>query len=71
MNKVLLAASFNTIVVPILTSQIFVILGQSRSDSLYATDGLSGMVFDYQVSVLIGLAIKLFDPLYFGKKIVI
>lgn len=75
MNKVLLAASVNTIVVPIITRQIFIIISPEDQnvayETLYAVDGLSGMVFDYQISVLAGLIIKLFDPLFFIKRFII
>ena len=63
MNKVLLASSINVIVLPIISNIVI-------RDKLYAVDGLSGLVFDYHISVVIGLAVKLFDPLFFIKKIV-
>lgn len=64
MNKVLLASSINVIVLPIISN--FVIRSK-----LYALDGLSGLVFDYQISVIAGLGVKLLDPLFLIKKLVI
>lgn len=64
MNKVLLASSINVIVLPIISNVIV-------RDNLYGVDGLSGLVFDYHISVIVGLAVKLFDPLFLIKKVVI
>ena len=64
MNKVLFASSVNVIVLPIISN--YVIKG-----NLYGSDGLSGLVFDYHIGVIGGLAVKLFDPLFLIKKLVI
>lgn len=63
MNKVLLATCINIIVLPIITNYIL-------TNKLYRVDGLAGFVFDYHISVIAGLAIKLFDPMYIIKKLV-
>ena len=64
MNKVLFASSINVIVLPIISN--FVI-----NKNLYGSDGLSGMTFDYHIGVISGLIIKLIDPMFLIKKLVI
>ena len=64
MNKVLFASTINVIVLPIITN--FVI-----NRNLYNSDGLSGMVFDYHIGVMGGLVVKLLDPLFLIKKVII
>ena len=64
MNKVLLSSSVNVILLPIITNYII-------NSNLYGVDGLSGIVFDYHITVLIGLIVKLLDPLFLIKKLVI
>ena len=63
MNKVLFASCVNVIALPIVVNVVL-------TDNLYGNDGLSGMVFDYQISVIIGLVIKLLDPMFIIKKII-
>lgn len=64
MNKVLFASSINVIVLPIISNYVL-------SNKVYAVDGLSGLVFDYHISVIAGLIAKLLDPLFFIKRFVI
>ena len=64
MNKVLLASSVNVIALPIISNILI-------NENLYGSDGLSGMVFDYHIGVIGGLAIKFFDPMFLIKKLVI
>ena len=64
MNKFLLLTSINIIILPIITNFII-------GNKLYNTDGLSGFVFDYHISVIAGLAVKFFDPLFIVQKVVV
>lgn len=63
MNKSLFAISVNVIILPIISNWYI-------KDKVFGTNGLSGMVFDYQIScLLIGLPLKLLDPLEIVKRI--
>ena len=63
MNKSLFAISVNVIVLPIISNWYI-------KDKIFGTNGLSGMVFDYQIScLLIGLPLKLLDPVEIIKRI--
>lgn len=65
MNKVLFATSINIIVLPIITNYVV-------RNNVYGSNGLAGMVFDYQVSLLgVGLVMKLIDPSNFVKRVLL
>ena len=56
MNKALFATSCNIILLPVITNWVFKV-------DVFSTKGMTGMVFDYQISTLfIGLPLKLFNP---------
>jgi hypothetical protein len=56
MNKVLFSTSVNIIALPIISNYVI-------RNNVYGSEGLAGMVFDYQVSLLtVGLMVKLLDP---------
>ena len=65
MNKVLFSTSVNIIALPIISNYVI-------RNNVYGSEGLAGMVFDYQVSILtIGLIVKLIDPPHFIKRILL
>jgi hypothetical protein len=65
MNKVLFSTSVNIIVLPIITNYVI-------RNNIYGSEGLAGMVFDYQVSILtIGLIVKLFTPPNVVKRVIL
>lgn len=65
MNKVLFSTSINIIVLPIFANYVL-------RNNVYGSEGLAGMVFDYQVSVLtIGLIVKLIYPPNAIKRIIL
>lgn len=56
MNKALFATSVNIIALPLITNYVFKV-------DVFSTKGMTGMIFDYQISTLfIGLPLKLFNP---------
>jgi hypothetical protein len=65
MNKVLFATCINIIALPIITNY-------TLRNNVYGSKGLTGMVFDYQISILgVGLVMKLIDPPNFVKRILL
>jgi len=65
MNKVLIATCINIIVLPIISNYVL-------RNNVYGSNGLAGMVFDYQISVLgVGLVMKFIDPSNFIKRVLL
>jgi hypothetical protein len=65
MNKVLIATCINIIVLPIISNYVI-------RNNVYGSNGLAGMVFDYQISILgVGLVTKLIDPAIFIKRLLL
>ncbi len=65
MNKVLIATCINIIALPIISNY-------ALRNNVYGSNGLAGMVFDYQISMLgVGLVLKLVNPLNFIKRILL
>lgn len=65
MNKVLIATCINIIVLPIISNYVL-------RNNVYGSNGLAGMVFDYQISVLgVGLVMKFIDPSNFFKRVLL
>lgn len=65
MTKVMFLTSINAIVLPILTNYIIL-----RKGFVYGSTGLAGLVFDYQISCIIQLITRLFNPLTIIKLLV-
>ena len=65
MNKSIAAISVNVIVLPIISNYYL-------KNRVFGTEGLSGMVFDYQITTLaVGLTLKLVNPVQIVKRLVL
>jgi hypothetical protein len=66
MNKAIFLNSINSILVPILTNFLLI-----KNNFVYGNTGLSGFIFDYQVTAIVQLLPRLFNPLTVIKKIIV